>query len=166
MNLTITLATSLPVSRVGVTRSVESPRPGLAPGLQALLARAVQADQQLKLSLQAFTQAMQAAASAGHDVRVPEDIGEWLSERNALQPMRLESPAADDTPPLTQGLTRKEMSVLDLLTHGHSNAGMAERLFVSESTVRTHLRSINHKLQAQSRTQAVAIARRLGLVAP
>jgi LuxR family maltose regulon positive regulatory protein len=41
---------------------------------------------------------------------------------------------------------------------------MAEKLFVSDSTVRTHLRSINMKLTARSRTQAVAIGRRLGLI--
>ena len=62
-------------------------------------------------------------------------------------------------------LTRKEIRVLELLVQGHSNNAMAEKLFVSDSTVRTHLRNINMKLGAHSRTQAVAIARRLGLVA-
>lgn len=60
-------------------------------------------------------------------------------------------------------LTRKELRVLKLLAEGYSNAAMAENLFVSDSTVRTHLRNINSKLNAHSRTQAVAIARKLGL---
>ncbi|WP_240479341.1 response regulator transcription factor, partial [Delftia tsuruhatensis] len=51
--------------------------------------------------------------------------------------------------------------VLELLASGYSNAAMAEKLFVSDSTVRTHLRSINLKLGARSRTQAVALAREL-----
>ena len=61
-------------------------------------------------------------------------------------------------------LTRKELRVLQLLAEGYSNSAMAEKLFVSDSTVRTHLRNINMKLDARSRTQAVAIARRLGLM--
>lgn len=61
-------------------------------------------------------------------------------------------------------LTRKEIRVLQLLAEGYSNNAMAEKLFVSDSTVRTHLRNINMKLDAKSRTQAVAIARKLGVI--
>jgi LuxR family transcriptional regulator, maltose regulon positive regulatory protein len=61
-------------------------------------------------------------------------------------------------------LTPKELQVLALLAEGLSNIAMSERLFVSESTVRTHLRSINLKLNAANRTEAVVIARRNGLV--
>jgi len=61
-------------------------------------------------------------------------------------------------------LTRKEIRVLQLLAEGYSNNAMAEKLFVSDSTVRTHLRNINMKLDAKSRTQAVAIARKLGAI--
>ena len=61
-------------------------------------------------------------------------------------------------------LTRKEIRVLQLLVEGYSNSAMAEKLYVSDSTVRTHLRNINMKLGAHSRTQAVAIARKLGLI--
>ena len=68
-------------------------------------------------------------------------------------------PAALDEP-----LTRKEIRVLQLLAEGYSNSVMAEKLFVSDSTVRTHLRNINLKLGARSRTQAVAIARKLGVM--
>jgi LuxR family maltose regulon positive regulatory protein len=68
-------------------------------------------------------------------------------------------------PVLTEPLTRKEIRVLQLLAEGYSNGAMAEKLFVSDSTVRTHLRNINMKLNARSRTQAVAIARRLGVIA-
>lgn len=65
---------------------------------------------------------------------------------------------------LTDPLTPRELNVLQLLVEGDSNSAMAEKLFVSDSTVRTHLRNINMKLGANNRTQAVAIARRLGLV--
>jgi LuxR family maltose regulon positive regulatory protein len=66
--------------------------------------------------------------------------------------------------PLDEPLTRKEIRVLQLLAEGYSNSAMAEKLFVSDSTVRTHLRNINMKLGARSRTQAVAIARRSGVI--
>ena len=71
---------------------------------------------------------------------------------------------AANTTPLDEPLTRKEVRVLQLLAEGYSNSAMAEKLFVSDSTVRTHLRNINMKLSARSRTQAVAIARRLGVI--
>jgi LuxR family maltose regulon positive regulatory protein len=73
--------------------------------------------------------------------------------------------AGSAPPPLAEPLTRKEIRVLQLLAEGYSNSVMAEKLFVSDSTVRTHLRNINLKLGARSRTQAVAIARRLGVMA-
>ncbi|MBA5637684.1 helix-turn-helix transcriptional regulator [Duganella sp. LX20W] len=66
---------------------------------------------------------------------------------------------------LAEPLTQKETRILALLADGYSNSALAEKLFVSDSTVRTHLRNINTKLHAQSRTQAVAIARKLGIIA-
>ncbi|MCA8299081.1 LuxR C-terminal-related transcriptional regulator [Burkholderia sp. AU30198] len=74
------------------------------------------------------------------------------------------TPATADQPKLLDPLTPKEIRVLQLLAEGYSNQAIAEKLFVSESTVRTHLRNINNKVSAHSRTQAVAIARKLGLI--
>ncbi|MGE3419570.1 MAG: LuxR C-terminal-related transcriptional regulator [Bradyrhizobium sp.] len=65
---------------------------------------------------------------------------------------------------IAEPLTRKEVHVVRLLAEGYSNMAIAEKLFVSTSTVRTHLRNINVKLNCHNRTQAVAIARRLGLL--
>ncbi|RYZ13427.1 MAG: helix-turn-helix transcriptional regulator [Comamonadaceae bacterium] len=61
-------------------------------------------------------------------------------------------------------LTQKELQALKLLAEGYSNTSMSEKLFVSDSTVRTHLRNINMKLGAQNRTQAVSLARKYGLI--
>lgn len=65
---------------------------------------------------------------------------------------------------LLDPLTPMETRVLQLVSDGYSNNAISEKLFISDSTVRTHLRNINSKLNASSRTQAAAIARRLGLV--
>ncbi len=68
------------------------------------------------------------------------------------------------SPILPEPLTTREIRILSLLAEGYSNSALAEKLFVSDSTVRTHLRNINSKLNAQNRTQAVAVARRLGVI--
>ena len=66
--------------------------------------------------------------------------------------------------PTSELLTRKEIQVLRLAAEGLSNDEMAERLFVAETTVRTHLRNINVKLDARNRMEAIALARRAGLM--
>jgi LuxR family maltose regulon positive regulatory protein len=71
-------------------------------------------------------------------------------------------PSADPAAPPPDALTHKERRILALAAEGLTNAQLAKRLFVAETTVRTHLRSVNAKLNARSRTQAVAIARRYG----
>jgi LuxR family maltose regulon positive regulatory protein len=75
-----------------------------------------------------------------------------------------EPAASADVPEVVERLTRKEIQVLQLAADGYSNAAMAEKLGASDSTVRTHLRSINAKLGAHSRTEAVVIGRRLGVI--
>ncbi|SEF29538.1 LuxR C-terminal-related transcriptional regulator [Variovorax sp. NFACC27] len=93
---------------------------------------------------------------ADHLQRLLQAVGPMTGAAEA------EAPAGGDA--MKEPLTRKEIRVLQLLAEGYSNNAMAEKLFVSDSTVRTHLRNINMKLDAKSRTQAVAIARRLGVI--
>jgi LuxR family transcriptional regulator, maltose regulon positive regulatory protein len=62
-------------------------------------------------------------------------------------------------------LTKKEIQVMRLAAEGLSNDDIAERLFVAETTVRTHLRNINVKLDARNRMEAIALTRRAGLIA-
>ncbi len=75
-----------------------------------------------------------------------------------------ESTASVQAPEQVEPLTRKEIQVMQLTADGYSNAAMAEKLVASDSTVRTHLRSINAKLGAHSRAEAVVIGRRLGVI--
>ncbi len=58
----------------------------------------------------------------------------------------------------TQALSARELEILELLADGLSNKEIAERSFVSQATVKTHLVHIFSKLGAESRTQAISIA--------
>lgn len=60
-------------------------------------------------------------------------------------------------------LTRREMEVLELLASGMRNRQIAEKLFLSEKTVRNHISAILGKLHANDRTEAALIAARHGL---
>ncbi len=61
-------------------------------------------------------------------------------------------------------LTQREREILQLLADGNSNADVATRLFISQETVKSHVRHILSKLEADTRTQAVAIALREAMI--
>jgi DNA-binding NarL/FixJ family response regulator len=63
-----------------------------------------------------------------------------------------------------ESLSPREVEVLGHLTEGNRNRDIAERLFISEETVKVHLKHIMEKLGASDRTQAVAIAVRRGII--
>jgi two-component system, NarL family, response regulator LiaR len=63
------------------------------------------------------------------------------------------------------GITPREHEILELIAAGLSNREIAERLFVSENTVKTHSSRLFDKLQAKRRTQAVQLAKEAGLIA-
>jgi len=75
----------------------------------------------------------------------------------ALMPAFL-SGKDDDT------LTAREREILQLLADGMSNADVATKLFISQETVKSHVRHILAKLEADTRTQAVAIALREAII--
>ncbi len=88
-------------------------------------------------------------AARGEQVLTPE-IAERLREIRSA--------------PTLPELTERELDVLDALASGGTNRSIAEQLFVSQATVKTHLIHIFQKLQVEDRTSAVAKALELGLV--
>ena len=73
-----------------------------------------------------------------------------------------------DRPPKMEGLveplSERELEVLYLIAAGLRNKEIAEKLFISLNTVKTHLKNINGKLGVTNRTKAVARAKELGLL--
>jgi len=96
--------------------------------------------------------------SEGEPALTPRLARKVLTE--LARPAQRETPAPDQ-------LTEREREVLELLVQGiTSNRELAERLVVSENTVKFHLRNILDKLHVQNRAQVVAYAVRQGLVVP
>ena len=63
-----------------------------------------------------------------------------------------------------EALTAREVEVLQQVAAGNRNKNIAERLFISEETVKVHIRHIMEKLGASDRAQAVAIAVKRGII--
>jgi len=112
-------------------------------GVQGLLRREVEAET-LVMALQAVRR--------GLTVLDPTFV-------EALMPLQAVSP-----PSLVEALTPRELEVLQLLAEGLPNKTIARRLDISDHTVKFHVNAIMTKLGAQSRTEAVVRATRLGLI--
>ena len=101
-------------------------------------------------------------------------VGLWLGrkltrERVVTQTVRVEIPRTgpfvrDQARVDALGITPRELDILEALAAGLSNKEIAERLFVSENTVKTHAARLFSKLDARRRTQAVQLAKEAGLI--
>ena len=69
-------------------------------------------------------------------------------------------------PPALASLTEREVEVLKLIAAGLSNREMAQRLFLSEATIKTHVGRVLNKLDLRDRVQAVVLAYESGVVRP
>jgi two-component system, NarL family, response regulator DegU len=86
----------------------------------------------------------------------PELAHAMLDEVRRIDPV-----TSDD---VDRVVTKREVEVLQLIADGCSTPEVAERLYISQKTVKNHLASIYHKLDARDRTQAVLQAVRMGIV--
>jgi len=101
--------------------------------------------------------------AASHGV-MPDYIGKLLAAFEAEKRKSAEKPDLPSAKLLIEQLSQRELKVLQLIAQGLSNHVISERLFLALSTVKGHNRIIFDKLQVQSRTEAVARARELGLL--
>jgi two-component system, NarL family, response regulator LiaR len=95
----------------------------------------------LKLTAKQQTIVMKEAAAAGGGPFIPDE-----RKREDLR------------------ITRRELEILELIAQGLSNREIAEKLFVSENTVKTHSSRVFDKLGARRRTQAVQLGKEFGLI--
>ena len=100
------------------------------------------------------------ASVAAGDALLGPTVTRRLLERFAA---RSAGPARDDA---IAELTEREREILRLLASGLSNAEIAERLYLSEATVKTHVSNVLRKLGVRDRLQAVIAAYDAGLVQP
>jgi len=144
--------------------------------LLLLLAMAHDAGSDLQAALLVLDQALDLASDEGwlqSFIEEGERLAALLRRRASLRQgqtdgasmfcaelLRRMTGQAMETP--VAALTAREVKVLHLLAVGHRNRVIAEKLFLSECTVKTHLHRINRKLGARDRNQALAIARRQG----
>ena len=91
-------------------------------------------------------------------IRLVAQNGSAFDSRSAAAMMR-----SIHTPQARSPLTKRELSVLRLVANGLSNKGIAAELYLSETTVKFHVRNIMRKLDAASRAEAVYKATRNGL---
>ena len=100
-------------------------------------------------------------ASLGATLRA---VAEGLIVIDARLTEAIASSSARSPNPLVEPLSPRELQVLQFVAAGMTNKSIAAELGISEHTVKFHVNAILDKLGAQSRTQAVAIATRLGLM--
>ena len=105
-------------------------------------------------------------------------VGIWLGvtltgrpERIVIHETRVEVPVrgpfvADPARREELGVTPRELEILELIAAGLSNKEIAERIFVSENTVKTHSSRLFEKLGARRRTQAVQLGKERGILRP
>ena len=90
-------------------------------------------------------------------------VGLYINRR--VQKKSVESAKEIDKSKIEElGLSNREYEVLEQIAQGLSNKEIANKLFVSESTVKTHVSNLFIKLDAQRRTQAIQIAKESGIL--
>ena len=105
------------------------------------------------------TQPQLADILARNNARMAE-FDQIAARRNSAPVQLVPEPVVADVP----APSMREIEVLALVAEGNSNKQIGVRLFLSEETVKSHIRSLLSKLQAQNRAHAVALGYETGLI--
>ncbi len=104
--------------------------------------------------------AVAAAVAAEHALTVAEVLDEALAVLAQSGAEVVTSPQVHEATIATEILSPREREVLALVAEGRSNKAIAETLFVSPNTIKTHVASLLNKLHAETRVQLAAMAAR------
>jgi DNA-binding NarL/FixJ family response regulator len=104
--------------------------------------------------------------SAIHVVAQGEALLSPSVTRRVIEEFTKRPPVQEGMPPELSELTAREVEVLQLIARGLSNAEIAKELFVSETTVKTHVARVLMKCNLRDRVQAVVLAYESGLIRP
>lgn len=129
-----------------ISRSEEDLFGAIAAGADGYLLKNAEPDELRRAILQ---------VAAGRSVLAPE----------VTQPI-LKAVSAGGVLAVDKGISKREIDVLECLSRGQTTSQVAANLFVSENTVKTHIRHILEKLDASNRAEAVSKATQLGLIKP
>jgi LuxR family transcriptional regulator, maltose regulon positive regulatory protein len=102
------------------------------------------------------------ARQRGHPEAATQIPARYLAKLLAIHAQESATPGAGER--LSEPLSERELEVLALVASGKSNQEIASSLFVSLSTVKTHINNLYRKLEVRSRTQAIARARELDMI--
>ena len=91
-------------------------------------------------------------------------LGIWMGRRLFYREPRASEFTPNERAQSSLGITEREREVLQLLASGRSNKEIAARLELSPNTVKTHVARLFEKLRVARRTEAILLARELGLV--
>jgi NarL family two-component system response regulator LiaR len=102
--------------------------------------------------------------------KLTERKKEYIREEVIIdRPVYIRVPSSDSTSQKTTnpedlGISKREMEILELMSQGFSNQEIAEKIFLSIHTIKTHASNLFVKLDAKRRTQAISRAKELGLI--
>ena len=113
----------------------------------------------LRAGAKGFVHAQMAPQQVVQALSVAANKGEVVLPRNLIKDLVMGEEEEEERPASLGELSVRQLEILELVCEGLSNAQIAKRLFLSESTVKQHLRRVFKVLRVQNRTQATRLLR-------